>query len=551
MNIKVISEQKFPLILQSPTERKRLTTMSKKNEKKEDDEKLLFRTNTMDRTVEEGNEFLQDFDPDLRSKKRKERDEERKRSQSPNKRVKRSSKSPKRSPIRSKSPKKKSPKKTAPKKTKRTLRSTSPKKTRVSTRATPVRNAISPPPKPSTPVSYSPAAKPSYTPTPLYTPPVYSSGFNFGSSIYQESTFNHFIKNGIPSVGFMPMISSSNFNRPIVPEWQFQSNSPSFALTVNNGKVWFGNDSGDVFGFTLAGEMKRRIKLPSGVKCLVADMGHWLYAGCDDGIVYDLSREEAPRIAYEIDSAVSIDNYLEIENQRNKKRNIIFVLDRSGSMANTRITAAGKNLSMVYNHHLREDDKISLIEFNDYVHVRFSSFSKNNDKQRAEMERLYFQTVPTFCNGSTALWDAIDVAYQNCDEDSSVENWIILLTDGEDNRSTKANFSTVLEKTKAKKDNTNLLVIGVGLNEAKNDLKTICQIHSKDLYIPVNASGAAEGITEAFKLVTQMLSSKIIGMEIRDGLIAVSDNVGNLSACDIEGNQNWSRKSKGTCGWVI
>ena len=67
----------------------------------------------------------------------------------------------------------------------------------------------------------------------------------------------------------------------------------------------------------------------------------------------------------------------------------------------------------------------------------------------------------------------------------------------------------------------------------------------------MKAFDEASGITEAFKFITQMLSSKIIGMEIRDGLIAVSDNVGNLSACDIEGNQNWSRKSKGTCGWVI
>ena len=371
--------------------------MSKENKKKKEDEEKgslssLFRTNTMERTIEEGNEFLQDFDPNVRSKKRKERDE-RKRSQSPNKRVKRTSKSPKRSPKRSKSPKKNSPKKKATKKTKRPLRSTSPKKTRVPSGTTPVRISISPPPKPkSIQVSNSPIVPPLSTPPTSLNNNSTSTGsaFSFRNVFYEESTINHFVKHGA-ILEALPAVSPLNFHRTIVPEWQFQSNFPSFALTINNGKVWFGNDFGEVFGFNLSGEMKRRIKLPSGVKCLVADMGHWLYAGCDDGIVYDLSREEAPRIAYEIESAVSIDNYLEIENQRNKKRKINFVLDKSASMDNTRINAAIKNLSMVYNHHLREDDKITLIEFNDNVHVRFSSFSKNNQKQRREMEFMWMR----------------------------------------------------------------------------------------------------------------------------------------------------------------
>src|SRR5262249_1079903 len=47
-----------------------------------------------------------------------------------------------------------------------------------------------------------------------------------------------------------------------------------------------------------------RYRLPDGVKCLVAD-DFWIYAGCDDGRVYDLS-SKLPFAAYEIAPDVDI-----------------------------------------------------------------------------------------------------------------------------------------------------------------------------------------------------------------------------------------------------
>jgi outer membrane protein assembly factor BamB len=48
----------------------------------------------------------------------------------------------------------------------------------------------------------------------------------------------------------------------------------------------------------------RQFKLPDGVKCIVSD-GEWLYAGCDDGNVYDLTGK-VPRVAYRIAESVDI-----------------------------------------------------------------------------------------------------------------------------------------------------------------------------------------------------------------------------------------------------
>ena len=495
--------------------------MPNNNEKKEDEEKPLLRTNTMDRTVEEGNIFLEDFDPSLRKRKR---DEQERLSRSPNKRIKRS-KSPKKRTTRSISPKKKqaTPKKEAKKVTPKKTRSISPNKvTQPRTLRKSPRRSVSPKQEKKIP-----------------------------NEPFTESQHNYFY---LPTVECPKTIYPQRHRcTKLIPEWEFQMESSSFALAVNNGKVWCGNDNGDVFGFTLDGDMKSRMKLPSGVKCLVADMGHWLYAGCDDGIVYDLSREEAPRIAYEIDSAVSIENYLEIEQEGiGKKRNILFVLDRSSSMSGPRIQAALTNIQMIYNSHLKNDDKISLIEFDTHARTRFLHFSKENASQKAQMEKFHFSdNASLLCQGRTALWDAMEIAYKNCDADRTVENWVIVLTDGKDNESKKATFDSILNSTKEKKENVNLIMIGIGLkSNSLEQIKQICSIHPRDFPIVVRRSDV-NGIANAFKLVASVLSSKIIGMDIRDGLIAVSDNRGNLSACDIEGNQNWSNKSPGVCGWMI
>ncbi len=86
--------------------------------------------------------------------------------------------------------------------------------------------------------------------------------------------------------------------------WKFNSNSPAFGIHINEQHCWVGNEAGSVFKLNHQGEVLHQYQLPDGVKCIIADNG-WVYAGCDDGNVYDLTGK-LPRIAYSIDEYIDI-----------------------------------------------------------------------------------------------------------------------------------------------------------------------------------------------------------------------------------------------------
>lgn len=96
--------------------------------------------------------------------------------------------------------------------------------------------------------------------------------------------------------------STSN-QAPII--WKFSSGKEgAFGIFVDEARVWVGNQSGAIYSLGHDGTVLTQFKLPDGVKCIVAD-DDWLYAGCDDGKVYDLG-SKAPRVAYEIADDVDI-----------------------------------------------------------------------------------------------------------------------------------------------------------------------------------------------------------------------------------------------------
>lgn len=86
--------------------------------------------------------------------------------------------------------------------------------------------------------------------------------------------------------------------------WRFRSGAAAFGIFVDDDHVWVGNQAGDVFTLAHDGRVTGRFGLPEGVKCIVAD-DFWIYAGCDDGRVYDLSGK-VPHVAYEIAEDVDI-----------------------------------------------------------------------------------------------------------------------------------------------------------------------------------------------------------------------------------------------------
>jgi outer membrane protein assembly factor BamB len=86
--------------------------------------------------------------------------------------------------------------------------------------------------------------------------------------------------------------------------WKFKANSAAFGIFIDRDRCWVGNQAGQVFALNHQGKVINQFKLPEGVKCLVADDA-WIYAGCDDGNVYDLTGK-LPRLAYAVDQDVDI-----------------------------------------------------------------------------------------------------------------------------------------------------------------------------------------------------------------------------------------------------
>ncbi|MFO0562146.1 MAG: PQQ-binding-like beta-propeller repeat protein [Polyangiales bacterium] len=80
--------------------------------------------------------------------------------------------------------------------------------------------------------------------------------------------------------------------------------SGAFGVYASGDRVWMSNDSGDVHVCDLHGEVQRSLKLPYGAKCIIADE-HWIYAGTNKGVVYDLTGN-SPRAVYQVDSSAEI-----------------------------------------------------------------------------------------------------------------------------------------------------------------------------------------------------------------------------------------------------
>jgi len=96
--------------------------------------------------------------------------------------------------------------------------------------------------------------------------------------------------------------NSTSKKSPIL--WKFQSGADAFGIFVDEDSCWVGNQKGDIFNINHDGDVLNQFRLKDGVKCIVSD-GKWLYAGCDDGCVYDLTGKY-PRVAYEVEENIDI-----------------------------------------------------------------------------------------------------------------------------------------------------------------------------------------------------------------------------------------------------
>ncbi|MBT8226457.1 MAG: WGR domain-containing protein [Dactylosporangium sp.] len=100
------------------------------------------------------------------------------------------------------------------------------------------------------------------------------------------------------------IVSSRSTARTAPVLWRYRSGTSAFGIFIDDQVCLVGNEAGLVTTLAHDAQVVAQYQLPDGVKCIVAD-DVWLYAGCDDGNVYDLSGK-VPQLAYRISPDIDI-----------------------------------------------------------------------------------------------------------------------------------------------------------------------------------------------------------------------------------------------------
>jgi uncharacterized protein YegL len=219
------------------------------------------------------------------------------------------------------------------------------------------------------------------------------------------------------------------------------------------------------------------------------------------------------------------DNYTGNENENENDENynhgngfwikrVAFAIDYSGSMAGPKIRSAVQNLQMIFRNYIGEQDYISIIQFNTTVTTLLPLTKKAGQESTIE-QKIKSLRGPY---GSTAFYDAVNTCLQSFDSPQSSSStssfhsndWIVALTDGEDNCSKMMTIPALQELVA--QSNIGLIIIGVGSDVHTELLTSLTAVSKKGVYVA--AQGDKKSIDEAFGQVIQIIQSQIVMEDI-------------------------------------
>lgn len=138
-------------------------------------------------------------------------------------------------------------------------------------------------------------------------------------------------------------------------------------------------------------------------------------------------------------------------------KNLIFVLDSSGSMSGEKIKQAKNAVKFIINH-LHENDKFALIDFDDGVNLFSTKMVSATPEDRENALRFVDQIVDS---GGTNINDALYQAMRMVDRGDR-PTYILFLTDGQPTVGVRST-SDILKNIKGANDfQTRIFVFGVG-----------------------------------------------------------------------------------------
>lgn len=195
-----------------------------------------------------------------------------------------------------------------------------------------------------------------------------------------------------------------------------------------------------------------------------------------------------------------------VPDRQSSLKDLIFLLDNSGSMAGGLIRKAVENMVSLYDEHVNSEDRLSVYTFSTTVNQRIRMMKKGSGQEAEAIRRQMLSLTRT--GGLTACYDAIWNALDNFQISKKTGNRmkvIVCLTDGDDNMS-KHKPGELMFRFNSDKDaqNVMLIIIAVGRLKSADTLRRIAQ-SSKDGQL-VEAINGLQDLDEAFKQVSQLIA---------------------------------------------
>ena len=188
--------------------------------------------------------------------------------------------------------------------------------------------------------------------------------------------------------------------------------------------------------------------------------------------------------------------------QSSMSKRIAFVIDYSGSMSGTKIKAAVQSMLMIFDDHMGSEDEVTLIKFNSSVSVEFPLLKKGKNDTHQLRNKIAAMTNP---GGATAFRDGVEYALKELKSNSTSNDWVISLTDGDDNSSRISDNNL---KNEIKNSSAGLVVIGVGTDVDETALKPLTEVTKTGFYI--KAGSNFDSISAAFGKVANIIQGQMV-----------------------------------------
>jgi Ca-activated chloride channel family protein len=202
---------------------------------------------------------------------------------------------------------------------------------------------------------------------------------------------------------------------------------------------------------------------------------------------------QEPKTTLEVPSADIINGILHVWRAQKKHSNVVLVLDTSGSMNEEGKIQSAREGAKQLVQLLDDGDTFSFLPFSSELH-----WAQRNASVQSERANLTNQIGSLFAGGGTALYDAIDSAYQQLVSagpgESKIEA-VVVLTDGEDTES-KMKLEQLMEGIKFNGETRaiHIFTIAYGKDARKDILQKIADATQAKFYV-----GTPQNIVEVFR----------------------------------------------------